>query len=136
VIPELALDPETATEQAMDDFGPITVFLAAMGGEEGIEEFKSTVGAQVPVHGGVTWAGFLDFGPEAPWGFYIGFDCGHAGDATDPEFVSPELGEFSRKMQREFGYHVWAVEDVALETKRMAAAVLAAYRYSPQREDG
>lgn len=56
---------------------------------------------RVRVHGGVTFAGRLD-GED---GWWFGFDCAHAGDDENPRWR--------------------AVDEVALETDRMAAQILA-----------
>lgn len=43
------------------------------------------------VHGGLTYSGDGGFkpGPDDDPQWWIGFDCGHAGDAADPELAAP-----------------------------------------------
>lgn len=51
----------------------------------------SELDAEVDVHGGVTWT---DRGTRGSW--WIGFDCEHWGDASDPELFSEDTSEAVR----------------------------------------
>ena len=118
-----AVDLEQHPEQFMDDHGTVPAFLA-MAAEGGIESFARRLGGQVQVHGGLTWAGPMAI-EGAPWGWWIGFDCGHHRDATDPAHVMPGLARFNDAEIAEGG-HVWTEAEVALEVGRLVTAILAA----------
>lgn len=116
------LDLGQPAEQAMDDHGVLPVFAAALGGDP--DEFAQTLNARVAVHGGLTWTGPLPVA-GAPHGWWLGFDCGHAGDAPDPARVPPELRAFAEALIGGDG-HVWTEDEVALEVKRIVGAIAAA----------
>lgn len=111
-----ALDDDMLTEEAMDEFGAIPVF-AAMFSEDGVEEFTTTLAAQVRVHGGVTFCGVLSHVHDVSHGWWIGFDCGHAGDAVEREYEPEWMRPFHH------GGHVWTVDEVVLECRRMASDI-------------
>lgn len=120
------LDTEQPVEQAMDDHGVIPVFAAMLGDDEGVEELSTSLAGQVQVHGGVTWTGPMPI-EGAPWGWWIGFDCGHGGDAIDPEWARenemyPGHADFNEEQIR-LGSHVWTEEEVAMEVSRMVTAI-------------
>lgn len=116
------IDKEMTAEQAMDDFGVMPVFLAGMR-EGGVEAFERRLGAQVQVHGGLTWTGPIPI-KDAPWGWWLGFDCLHHMDAVDPAHVTHESrAELNQRMIDEFGAHVWTEDEVAGEVGRLALAI-------------
>ena len=119
------LDEDTLAEEAMDDFGVMPVFLAAFGGEERRAEFERSLGSQVNVHGGVTFAGVLSWVKGATHGWWIGFDCHHAGDAIDPAHATGAWASLPPILR---DGHVWTVDEAALECKRMATAIAGAGR--------
>lgn len=56
------------------------------------------------VHGGLTFAAPDEpcdkGGPDS--GYWLGFDCGHAGDAKDPAIMTAEQIAWEEKLNREF----------------------------------
>ena len=120
------LDEDLTVEQAIDDFGAVPTFLAAMG-ENGFENFERRLASRVQVHGGLTFAGTLPV-QGAPFGWWLGFDAAHAGDATAWEHLpdyyrtDPMMRVFwQRGIDR--GDHVWTVEEMAGEVGRLALAI-------------
>jgi hypothetical protein len=87
--------------------------------------------ADVDVHGGLTFAK-LEPCTEHPdgQGWWFGFDCAHAGDAsTDPNVDLSDLGEEARSIlaiyrsypqDGEWREHYWLQEEVERETERLA----------------
>jgi hypothetical protein len=111
------LDGEMPAEQAMDDYGVIPIF--ALGDPEGGRWRR--LGYQAQVHGGLTFTGPLLI-EGAPWGWWLGWDCAHAGDALDPAFVDPYMAPFNQHAI-DRGDHVWTLDDVVLETGRLALSI-------------
>jgi hypothetical protein len=110
---------DLSLQQAMDDFGAIPVWLAA--GEDS-DDRLCELGYQVQVHGGITFAGPLQF-EGSPWAWWLGCDFGHAGDAIDPEFANPHFRAHNQRMIEEFGDHVWTLDEAAGEVGRLALAI-------------
>lgn len=124
--PPKELDDDLPVEQAMDDHGPINVFIAMLEGvDEGGHRLTCTLGGQCPVHGGLTFAGRMDWLNGAP-GWWIGFDCAHAGDAVEPDYMPEAMIRVKRDLGHPLvdeGEHVWTVDEVALECSRIVAAL-------------
>lgn len=76
------------------------------------------------VHGGLTFAEIEPCEHADGIGFWIGFDCAHAGDACVPEGETPMVGgaPFLRMVQG----HYWTLQEVQEETERLADQVRAA----------
>lgn len=70
-----------ATPDPMENFGAISVLANALKEASG-EETDATVGMQLRVHGGVTYADSPFWGTHRD-GWAFGFDCAHAGDTKD-----------------------------------------------------
>lgn len=116
------LDDDLTAQQAMDDFGVMPTFLAALGGDESMDKFTRSLASQVQVHGGLTWTGPMPI-EGAPWGWWLGFDCYHSGDAIDPAHAAEHSADFNRRMIDEFHSHVWTEDEVAGEVGRLALAI-------------
>jgi hypothetical protein len=115
------LDDDMLMDEAFDDLGPIPVFMAMLAGPE---QLAGSLAGQIRVHGGLTFTGPIMWGDVEP-GWWLGFDCGHPGDRPDPEHAPPELRD--SVILREDAGHVWTVQEVRLETARLAANVREAY---------
>jgi hypothetical protein len=108
-----SLDDETLAVEGFENFGVLTTFIVMAG--DSLDEFRETLDAMVSVHGGLTFAGPMLI-EGAPWGWWLGFDCAHSGDAPDPEYVPIPWPN---------GGHVWTPDEVALEVSRIVTAVAA-----------
>lgn len=76
--------------------------------------------AGIRVHGGVTWQGIADWCDFDCKGYFVGFDCNHAGDR--PICAEPELmmwGEFDSE---------WSKVAVMEETARLACHLRGMWR--------
>lgn len=87
--------------------------------------------ANVPAdaHGGINFAGAypadqLDNGDGVPPGWWIGFDCGHYGDAPEPE-VWPHPEEYALLWG---DGHIWTTDEVADMVEFLAGQVWGAER--------
>lgn len=105
--------------EAHEDFGPLPTFLALFS-EGGMEKLASTVAGQVRIHGGVTFMGSLS---HYQGGWWVGFDCGHAGDGTDLTLVRPELREIYDRLGTIRDGLPWTTDMVAEEVERLAVQV-------------
>lgn len=90
---------------------------------------KSYDEVDVDVHGGLTFAEFEECLDHADGiGYWLGFDCCHAGDAsTDPHFDKAQAEEPGTihllEMYEKFPIHdehYWTLPDVKAETERLA----------------
>lgn len=146
-----APSPVVFPDDSIEDLGDIdllALFASAMGDEARAEAHLQSVGAQVRVHGGVTFMGQSDWSnlgdavgepiPQAGW--WMGFDCMHAGDAPDPD---SSLRRLFREMHggEELDIwtdgHAWTTDEVAAECERMAEQVVAAaHLYEVQHAPG
>lgn len=102
--------------------------------------YEETVEGMVSVHGGITFseltnfAQVLDQGDGIPEGWWIGFDCAHAGDAPSPLWLeamrrSDEPWERERAAIHDrypTGEHYWTLDETATEVLNLAVQVLAA----------
>jgi hypothetical protein len=127
--PGPGVDLEQPAEQAVDDHGAIPLFLAVLTGQ--LDDYQATLAAHVPCHGGLTYTGPIPIA-GAPHGWWLGFDCNHSGDAVDPAWYDTDEGrphafsaDFNRR-QVAWGNHVWTVEEVSLELKRVVTVIAAA----------
>ena len=88
--------------------------------------------ADVSVHGGLTFAEGEPCTHDDGVGWWFGFDCAHAGDATvdphlDPAVMSASLRAIADIYAR-FpigGEHYWSHDEVAAETQRLAEQLAA-----------
>lgn len=115
--PGPGVDLDQPGEQAMDDYGAITIFATAI--TDDVDAFDRTLAAHVPVHGGLTWTGPMPIA-GAPHGWWLGFDCNHAGDGIDPARLPPELADVAELITHG---HVWTEQEVELEVKRIVTAI-------------
>lgn len=76
-------------QEALEGFGVIPIFLAALATEEQRDEMYRSMAMAVKVHGGLTYTG--DLLENGQW--WIGFDCGHTEDLPDPDLVR-DVGSF------------------------------------------
>lgn len=67
------------------------------------------------VHGNITFSSLCGSLPFHILGFWIGFDTGHRGDTTKKEVPCDEYDVGSP-----YEGHMWTVEEVISETKRLA----------------
>lgn len=132
-------DEEMLVEEAQDDLGVLPVFVAALS-EDGVDKLARTPAGQIRVHGGVTYAGPLEFVHGVPAGWYFGFDCAHAGDSPEPDHPytrrlrtllngSPDVPMATERLGTVKGR-----EFVEFECKRMAAAIHAGLRNPKAKE--
>ena len=76
----------------------------------------------VSVHGGITFSEIEACEHEDGIGYWIGFDCAHAGDATlPPDVVLLPQFELMRPEKCE---HYWTLPEVIKETERLAKQVI------------
>jgi hypothetical protein len=120
-VPDPAPIPAEAT---VDDYG-FAGMIAVLGGKEGVERLGRTVGGQLRVHGGITYAGERP-GEDCGEGWWFGFDCAHSGDAPDPALMSESRREFEAEFPRGPDEVVRSTEYVANECKRLAEQLAAA----------
>jgi hypothetical protein len=100
----------------------------------------------VDVHGGLTFAEAEPCAHEDGVGWWFGFDCAHAGDATfDPNAKPDELSESAKKvlkvhrdMDIRFGgrhEHFWTQTEVEREIERLAEQLSGSTYAGPIRTD-
>lgn len=78
------------------------------------------------VHGSLTFAGGLEHCGLAP-GWWLGFDCNHAGDAQDRELMSGQYREMADRYGSCCGGVVRSREYVERECVNLAAQIVACY---------
>jgi hypothetical protein len=81
--------------------------------------YEHSLDSAVSVHGGVTFASTFDDDPD---GWWLGFDCAHAGDAPSPEYVQRQWERYGRSPSH-LGAHHWTLAEVREETERMAEQI-------------
>lgn len=103
------LPDDMTVAEAMEGFGPVNLLASD----------RESLAMQVRVHGGLTFAAEGLVGVEGG-SWWLGFDCAHAGDARNPEWMS----EGYRQIEAEFpsipGDRIWTEEMIAAETERLA----------------
>jgi len=123
--------PDDAVD-SLNDIDVLALLHAALFDDE--EDYTQSVSAQVRVHGGLTWSApvteleFFVSLEELPLGWWMGFDCSHAGDEYPADSY---MGRLMRPIREKLGHelmrgHVWLTEEVVEETERLAEQVAAA----------
>ena len=84
-------------------------------------DFEGSICGIIDVHGGVTFSGKMKANNLFS-GWWIGFDCGHAGDALEGDSVNKFRKMFGDDFMNH-GDHHWTLEEVVAETEKMAKQV-------------
>jgi hypothetical protein len=104
------------THRSMDDISPIALMVGAMG--EG-DNWLRRIEAQVEIHGGLTFASAFD----QHTGWWIGFDCFHAGDRRSDVFERQWAKEIGRESPFMRDGHYWTHKEVVAEVEKLARQV-------------
>lgn len=97
--------------------------ISLFGGKEEVEKFTTSLDGIIAVHGGLTFS--REMKGEDGWkdGWWIGFDCGHAGDARDHSIMSEDHLVFESRFPELNEGTVWTEEMVAAECEKLARQV-------------
>lgn len=100
------------------------------------------------VHGGLTFSEpDVNCGKDGPDnGYWVGFDCGHAGDAKDPsiedrtqnfDIIDSMWMEFACGITQDYpmGSKIWTTEDVVAECKLLCDQAKSALLSAPESDD-